>query len=534
MSGIYAIDFGTSNTVISRWNAATQAAEVLSFPGLSQQLGTNLSVVPSLVYVEDMTKSLVVMGQAVRDRGLDVSTDNRFFRHIKRGIGTDTQGFLPSVDGQILSFEQIGRWFLETIIRALQAQDPDIHSLTLTVPVNSFEIYRNWLGDIMPSFDIQQIRMLDEPTAAALGYQVEGCKTVLVIDCGGGTLDLSLVQLSSTRSAAVKPLGFFLKSGTKNFARAASQKINTARVLAKSGQNLGGADIDHWMADYFADAQNVPSTPLTLRLLEKIKVSLSTQSMASEAFFDDETLETYELSMSREQFNGLLKERGFFERLDDSMRHVLRQARQQGIEQDDIDAVLLVGGTAQIPAVRDWVVTYFPAIKVRADNPFGAVSQGALQLAQGITVKDFLYHSYGIRYWNRREKRHDWHQIIPEGQPYPMDDPVELVLGASVNSQPTIELVLGELGSAQRMTEVYFDGDRLITRTRSDQGTVVQPLNDKEGSRSLARLDPPGFPGSDRIKLLFRVDHDRFLRVTVDDLLTNTRLLEDCMVVQLS
>ncbi len=535
MVGTYAIDFGTSNTVLARWNAATQLAETVAIPALSHRVANSPPLVPSLIYVEDAVQSSVVAGQSVRDRGLDVSTDSRFFRNIKRGIGTDAQGFLPTLDGQSLSFETLGEWFLKPIIRSLQTQDPDFDVLTLTVPVDSFEAYRNWLGTIAQNLDISQVRMIDEPTAAALGYNVGDRQTVLVIDFGGGTLDFSLVRLTATQGASkAKPLGFILKWGQKDLSTSSSQKAQTAQVLAKAGRNLGGADLDNWLADYFADTQQIPITPLTLRLVEKLKISLSNAETASEVFFNDETLESFELALKRDQFNDLLAERGFFEVLDGLIAQVLRQGRQRGIEPGDVDAVLLVGGTAQIPAVQEWVRGYFPEDKVRDDNPFGAIAQGALQLSQGIELKDFLYHSYGIRYWNRREKRHDWHPIIPEGQPYPMDSPIELVLGASTDNQPSIELVVGELGAEQTLTEVYFDGDRLITRTRSEQGTVVQSLNDSEGARSLAKLKPPGFPGSDRIKLLFRVDTDRFLRVTVEDLLTHETLLDNRIIVQLS
>ncbi|TAF60343.1 MAG: Hsp70 family protein, partial [Oscillatoriales cyanobacterium] len=183
--------------------------------------------------------------------------------------------------------------------------------------------------------------------------------------------------------------------------------------------------------------------------------------------------------------------------------------------------------------VKRWVEQYFDTAKIRCDKPFEAIAQGALQLSQGIQIKDFLYHSYGIRYWNRRENCHSWHNLIKSGQSYPMSEPVELVLGASVENQPSIELIIGELGAETGGTEIYFDGDRLITKQLAGQ-TSVQPLNDKDGARSIAQLSPPGYPGSDRVKILFRVDEQRFLRITVEDLLANQTLLEDQPVVQLS
>ncbi|HEY9751939.1 MAG TPA: Hsp70 family protein, partial [Coleofasciculaceae cyanobacterium] len=312
------------------------------------------------------------------------------------------------------------------------------------------------------------------------------------------------------------------------------QKPKLARVLAKSGQNLGGADIDNWLADFFATTQNLAVSPLTLRLAERLKIQLSLQPEAQEVYFNAETFDGHELSLTREQFEAILKQHQFFERLDDCMTQLLQQAQRQGLEPSDIDAVLLVGGTCQIPAVQRWVRQYVDQAKIRFDKPFEAIAQGALQLSQGVEVNDFLYHSYGIRYWDRRHQCHSWHPIIQPGQAYPMQTPVELVLGASLENQPSIELIVGELGSEADQTEVYFDGDRLITRRLDSRQIQVQPLNDREGARHIARLDPPGCPGSDRVKVHFRVDDQRFLRITVEDLLGLRTLIQDQPVVQLS
>ncbi|KAB8318026.1 Hsp70 family protein [Tolypothrix campylonemoides VB511288] len=529
-----AIDFGTSNTVIARWNPVTQQPETLNIPGLSIQQSLNPPLIPSLVYVEDASKGQVLVGQQVRDRGVDLKNDPRFFRSFKRGIGADIQGFLPEIDGQIITFEQVGQWFLLQIIEQLAPMQGGIDSLVLTVPVDSFEAYRHWLGQVCQTLSVEQVRMLDEPTAAALGYGMADQEILLVIDFGGGTLDLSLVRLDKSVQTTQKPLGFLLKWGNKSLAEDSRQKVKTARVLAKAGQNLGGTDIDNWLVDYFANTQGLVASPLTTRLAERVKIQLSSQTQASEVYFNDETFESYELELNRDTLESILKEHAFFEQLDESMASLLQQARRQGIEVSDINAVLLVGGTVQLPAVQTWVKQYFEPEKIRCERPFEAIAQGALQLAQGVELKDFLYHSYGIRYWDRRNKCHSWHPIIRAGQPYPMSQPVELVLGASVESQPSIELIMGELGAETGATEVYFDGDRLITRSIATGQTNVKSLNDKDGARSIAQLTPPGFPGSDRVKVRFQIDEQRFLRITVEDLLTSETLLENQLVAQLS
>jgi molecular chaperone DnaK (HSP70) len=528
-----AIDFGTSNTVITRWNAATQQPETVSLPGLSVVAAINPPLIPSLVYVQDGAQGETILGQMVRDRGLDLKGDVRFFRGFKRGIGADIQGFLPELDGRAVTFEQVGEWFLQGVISQLQQSVPEVgESLIVTVPVDSFEVYRRWLTQVCGSLPVQQVRIVDEPTAAALGYGMTGADNLLVVDFGGGTLDLSLVQLTKQLQQGKTPLGFLLKWGDKTLENSA-QKPQMARVIAKAGQNLGGTDIDNWLADELARSQGVKVSPLIIRLAEKLKMQLSLQTRATEVYFDDESFETYEFSLTRDRLEEILREHQFFARLDESMERVLQQARRQGIEVDNIDAVLLVGGTSQIPAVQTWVRQYFREDKISQSKPFEAIAQGALQLTQGIEVQDFLYHSYGVRYWDRRRNAHNWHTIIPAGQVYPMKDAVELLLGASRENQPSIELIIGELGNSNIGTEVYFDGDRLITRNLAAGAVDVKPLNDREGARSIAQLEPLGFPGSDRVKVLFRVDRDRLLRVTVEDLLTDRTLIEDRVVAEL-
>ena len=527
----YAIDFGTSNTVVTRWNEATETATVVKIPGLSQLVENNEPLIPSLVYVQDASTEQVLIGQQVRDRGLNLAKDSRFFRAFKRGIGADIQGFLPELDGNNLSFEQIGKWYLTCILKQLQANSKQqITSLILTVPVDSFEIYRLWLNDICRSLDIENVKIIDEPTAAALGYGVADRDLLLVVDFGGGTVDLSLIEL--TKQTDLNQ-GFILKWGNKILGENTAQKPQLAKVIAKAGQNLGGTDIDNWLVDYFSEKQNVPKSSLTTLLAEKIKIKLSSQTTATEVYFDDETLQSYELSLNRSEFTEILSSNKVFTQLDELINKTVQQARRNGVEITSISNVLLVGGTVKIPQVQTWIAKYFDQTIIKCDRPLTAVAEGALQVAKGLEIKDFLYHSYGIRYWNRREKRHDWHPLIKNGQPYPMTQPVSITLGASVVNQPCVELVIGELSTNTVATEVYFDGDRLVTRNLDRNNTQVKPLNDSESAKTLAVLDPPGNPGSDRIELRFQIDDNCLLRVTVEDILTDSILLDSQVIAQL-
>jgi molecular chaperone DnaK (HSP70) len=547
----YAIDFGTSNTVIAKISdfsaqGGSQLGEIetVKISGLSSMVLGNPPLIPSMVYVQAAQTAQVLVGQEVCDRGLDIKRskgEQRFFRSFKRAIGNPAPMFVPELDGREVTFEQVGEWFLRRIIDQL----PNVESLVFTVPVDSFEPYRQWLGSICETLDVKQVRLLDEPTAAALGYgMTRGDETLLVIDFGGGTLDLSLVRLSLPQSQVEtkpkqnqqkSPLGFLLKWGDSANSLVANSLINaqakkqTAKVLAKAEKNLGGVDIDNWLVDYFHTSQAVAKNSLVARLAEKIKIELSSTEAASEVFFDDETFHSYELQLNRVEFDRILAQHDFFTNLDTALEQIRQQAQRQNLELDQIDGVLLVGGTAQIPSVQNWALRHFPSTPVKTNKPFEAIAHGAI--SQGWEVQDFLYHSYGVRYWDKRYKRHNWHTIVKAGQTYPLTEPVELILGASMTDQPSIELVIGELGETN--IEVCFENELLVTRALDKNQVSVQPLNDREGSRAIALLNPVGKPGSDRIKVRFTVDAQRTLRITVEDLLTHEFLAQNRAVIQL-
>jgi molecular chaperone DnaK (HSP70) len=519
------IDFGTSNTVVARWNRASEKAETISLPSLSLIASSQPPLIPSLVYVDRATPLELTLGQQVLDRGLDLSGDPRYFSGFKRGIGASIQGFAPELDGTIVTYELVGEWFLERLLSALPDEPTE---LVITVPVDSFDTYRTWLSNTCQKLPWERVSLLDESTAAALGYGLTA-GNVLVIDFGGGTVDFSLVQLAGATSS--KPLGFLLKFGGKALPES-GQKPQLAKVLAKAGQNLGGTDIDRWIAQHIAAEQGLRVTPLILRLAEKLKIQLSLNTTASEVFFDDRNFETYEFHLTRTTLEEILAQNQLFEQLDELLNGVRQQAQRQEMDLAQVDAVLLVGGTSQMPAILNWLSQRFSSEQIRQFKPFEAIAHGALEITQGLEVTDFLYHSYGIRYWDRRQNCHSWHRVINAGQPYPMSKPVELVLGASQENQQTIELLLGELGSDQNSTEIYFDGDRLVTRSLTAGTTAVTILN--QGAENIAKLDPPGSPGSDRIRVEFQIDRQRCLRLAVYDLLTNCYITEDQVVAELS
>ncbi|MFN9229204.1 MAG: Hsp70 family protein, partial [Pseudanabaena sp.] len=149
------------------------------------------------------------------------------------------------------------------------------------------------------------------------------------------------------------------------------------------------------------------------RLAERIKIALSNAESSTEVYFNDQTFESYELTLTRSQLNQILEQHKFFINLDSALDRIRQQANRQNIDLDQIEAVLLVGGTSQIPAVKEWALRHFPVEKVKANKPFEAIAHGAI--SQGWELKDFLYHSYGVRFWDKRYKKHNWHTIIKSG-----------------------------------------------------------------------------------------------------------------------
>ncbi len=495
----YALDFGTSNTVIARRTPAGVVETV--------------AIVPNLVYVQDARTGQVVVGREVNGQS------QRLFRHFKRAIATDIEGFVPELDGVEVSAKQVGIWFLQAIIQHLE----EISRLVLTVPVASFEQYRQWLLSHVTCLNAPEIRIIDESTSAALGYGITaGQQTVLVIDFGGGTIDFSVVQLSLDTLQSKSAINFWLKWADRRSLSAEKSKP-TAKVLAKTGQNLGGMDIDYWIMDYLVSELNLAKIPETKAIAERLKITLSTAETASVSS------NGMEVSLTRLQLEGILAHHHFYSRLDKCVAELHSQLQRRNLSFADLNAIILVGGSAQMPAMQNWVRQSFADLPIHAEKPFEAIAHGAI--SQDWVLSDYLYHSYGVRYWDRRNKCHNWHIIFPEGQTYPTTKPYELVLGASIPDQPCIELVIGEIASVD--TEVVYEGEQLVVKDLLERVIKAYPLNDSDRGRAIAHLHPPGKAGEDRIKVLLEIDRQRTLVITVIDLLNNKTLVKSQPVIKL-
>lgn len=532
MAHKFAIDFGTTNSVVARWDPKQESAEIVEIKGISEdEISERPSVVPSLIYVNNAQNNTYTIGQAVRDQSLDIQRDNRLFRNFKRGIVASPAPEPRDIDGLKFADRHAGEHFVKEVLRQMPYADSDIEQLVLTAPVASFEGYLAWLNDVIDDIAPDKIRVVDESTAAALGYKVtKPGAVVLVFDFGGGTLDLSLVQLPEHRE---KTGGFLSKLRGRN----ANQ--HSAKVIAKAGRIIGGSDIDQWILAEILKRTGLKSTDLSsdytalLTACEQAKILLSTEEQTQIQFSVNGT--GYDETLTRQQLEAMLSENEFdlaLRRVVDKVMHV---ARQRGIFKEDIHYVLMVGGTSLMPFVQQTLAKYFTDMAVRADKPFTAVAEGALQVAAGFGLEDYLIHSYGLRHLNPESGEHEWDEIIAMGSQYPIERSIDVMLGAAHDGQSEIELVIGEIDTdAVAMVEVkYEDGQAVFVAQTGESEQKIIPLNEEGALKYLAQLNPKGKLGADRIKASFTVDERRRLRVTVFDIQSNKLLLEDVAVVTL-
>jgi molecular chaperone DnaK (HSP70) len=523
-----AIDFGTTNSVVARWNTETDRAEIVDIA----EIGTGVSserpsLVPSLLYVNDAAKGLVTIGQSVRNKKLDYQKDNRLFRNFKRGIVALPAPEPRDIDGRQYADRDAGQAFVRQLLASLPFPKSEIEQLVLTAPVASFEGYLAWLNELVTDMPEDKVRIVDESTAAALGYAVtEPNAVVLVFDFGGGTLDLSLVQLPESREKTGGILGRLLKRGSGQ---------NYAKVIAKAGRVMGGSDIDQWIVADVLKRTGVTTKDLGVNYTtlltnsENAKIALSTYDSADIEF--EAAGKLYKVTLTRTELETMLDENGFSNAIRRIVDKVMHVAHQRGIFKEDINYVLLVGGTSLMPAVQNVLKDYFTDMAVRFDKPFTAVAEGALQVAAGFGLEDYLAHSYGLRHLDNGVHRYD--EIIPMGSRYPTNKPIEIMLSAAHDYQKAIEFVVGEIDSESvAMLEVkYEDGQVVFVAQAGKDEQKILPLN--ENTTPLANLVPPGVAGDDRLRAQFSIDDKRQLRLTVVDIQNQKEIISNVVLITL-
>jgi molecular chaperone DnaK (HSP70) len=538
-----AIDFGTSNTVVCILNPDTQTPETLRLGEMSRIFKTKQSsgdareipVVPTLVFVKNGGE--LVLGEQVRSQRLGQSQPDRFFKAFKRDLAADYQPPARNIDGENYTPESVAEQFIRTIWKQLYQQNIQPEKLIFTVPVGAFERYLDWFRDLAESLGVEEVQLIDESTAAALGYAVQRPNSlVLVVDFGGGTLDLSLV-----RTAVTPPLPPLGKGGSEISPPLGKGGLGgvCAEVLAKSDAYVGGEDIDIWIVeDYLrqigssrAEVGGLGWQNL-LEIAEKLKIQVSQVNEAKESWFDDENFMSYDLQLNRDKLEEILESRQLLEQLREALDEVLSIALGKGIGKADIEQVLLVGGTSMIPAVSNLVVSYFGRQKVKTDQPFEAVARGALALTQLASLDDYLRHTYAIRLWEPYAKAYTYSPIFSKEMKYPCESSEELTLQVAIEGQREIRLDIGEVAQVSQ-AEVVFNEKGQMTSSLLNKHSDFRSLESHHQQVCVAHLNPPGVLGIDRVSVSFEVDRRRVLLATVRDLVTGKVLVAKGAIAKL-
>jgi molecular chaperone DnaK (HSP70) len=504
MRGTLAIDLGSSTTVVA-WLPNGGAPSLLS---LAPYALADAPLVPSLLWLPGLQSAGPLIGRQVLEAGLADSAAPQLHRDFKRRIGRAHAEGAGGGPATLLTPEQAGELLLRRLWRALpQGLEPE--RLVLTAPIDSYRSYRHWLLEACRELPVAELALVDEPTAAAIGAGLPPGSSVLVVDLGGGTVDLSLVTLQGGEGRAA-PIAQLLRFAGRELERS-GQALRTAQVVGKAGLAIGGRDIDRWIADRLVPDQ--PPGPGLLAAAERLKCELSSSHEAM-AVWSGSGGGSRELRLSRQQLERLLEERGLITQLDLLLDQVLAAGRARGLRLADIAAVLPVGGASRMPLIHQWLKQRCPAVPIRGERPVEAVALGALALTPGLRVQDVLSHGVTLRCWDQRAGGHRWHPLFVPGQGWPTTNPLELVVAASRDGQAELELVLGE-PLAEERAEVVFERGLPVLRQRPAGSPRVTPWRQQPAALP---LDPPGVRGQDCLRLCFSISAAGELSLSAHDL----------------
>lgn len=379
MKNCIGIDLGTTNSCFAIWKGD-------SVKILTDEFGNR--TMPSCVYFGEKE---ILVGKTAKN-SIITDPENTIYES-KRLIGRSESDPLPintpfkvkgnvyEIRGKKISPKEVARLILKKIKKlAEEGVGEEVDSCVITVPSYFNNKQRQETKEAGEEAGFQVLRIINEPTAASLCYGIDGKedKNVIVVDSGGGTTDVTLLNISE---------GIF-------------------EVVATSGDTyLGGKDIDDLLINYFIDeintktAQKIEETPKVIRKLkkacEKLKMELShtwDSKVIIECLYKGQD---YVLNMTRVKFNRLVEP--FIKRAIDILDDIFENSK--GISRGDIDEVILVGGTTRILKLQDTINNYFkmkPHTEIDPDESiaYGAAVQAVIlnpeQLENRSNLKDIL------------------------------------------------------------------------------------------------------------------------------------------------
>ncbi|OUN00939.1 MAG: molecular chaperone DnaK [Paenibacillaceae bacterium ZCTH02-B3] len=346
MSKVIGIDLGTTNSCV----AVMEGGEVVVIPNAEGGRTT-----PSVVGFKKDGERLV--GEVAKRQA--ITNPDRTIISIKRHMGTDHK---VTIDGKSYTPQEISAMILQKLKADAEAYlGQPVTKAVITVPAYFNDSQRQATKDAGTIAGLEVLRIINEPTAAALAYGLdkEEDQTILVFDLGGGTFDVSILELGG---------GVF-------------------EVKATSGDNrLGGDDFDEcvmkWMADEFRKEHGVDlmQDRAALQRLkdaaEKAKKELSSMTSTTISLpfitMKDGVPLHLEMNLTRAKFDELTAH--LVERTMGPTRQALADA---GLTPADIDKVILVGGSTRIPAVQEAVRRLIGKEPHKGVNPDEVVAMGA-------------------------------------------------------------------------------------------------------------------------------------------------------------
>ena len=346
MSKIIGIDLGTTNSCV----AVMEGGEAVVIPNAEGARTT-----PSVVAFTKNGERLV--GQVAKRQA--VTNPDRTIISIKRDMGTSRR---ISIDGKDYTPQDISAFILQKLKADAEAYlGQPVTQAVITVPAYFNDSQRQATKDAGRIAGLEVLRIINEPTAASLAYGLdkEGSSKILVYDLGGGTFDVSLLEIGD---------GVF-------------------EVLATNGNtHLGGDDFDqriiNWIADEFqkSDGVDLRKDRMALQRLkeaaEKAKIELSGVMSANINLpfitADANGPKHLDLTLTRAKFDELTRD--LVEATVPPMQQALKDA---GLTASQIDKVILVGGSTRIPAVQEAVKRITGKEPFKGINPDECVAVGA-------------------------------------------------------------------------------------------------------------------------------------------------------------
>jgi molecular chaperone DnaK (HSP70) len=521
----WAIDLGTTNTVVAV--AQEGSVRVLHLPEITRQLPAEQSpLIPTALHVSETTRRWLFFfrrrvrqafaGQPALTRNYD-GRSPAFAQTFKRHLAAQPHRPALRVGRDELSVREVAYLFLREVLqcaaRQYRARPQD---LTIPAPVGWHEHYRAELLDLSRRLGIRRFRSLDEPVAAALGYgvNVEREETLLVVDFGGGTLDLAAVRLGP-RTA---------ESGA-------------APVLAKHMVPIGGDDVDGWLVEALLPDEllEIPEWHHDARweaMLVKEQVS---QGGRGEFRWGG-----LRRTVTRDDLVRVMAERGLYEQLERGLDEIRRQLHDEPLFNGSagngkIDEVLMVGGSTLLPEVAAVVDLAFPEAVVRHDPVFvfTSVALGAARYAGGVPVDDFIYHDYAVAVQNERTHSPEYELVVPRRTRYPTGPDFAVRYYADYAGMSEVRFSVGEvgrLGQTPVSWQTRPNGARYWSPAVPEEHALVMQLN--PGDEALP-LRPVGQGTSPRLRVTYSVNRDRWLCTTVEDLVRKQFLRVNEPVVRL-